>query len=876
MKLTAIRLHNVRRFAARGVAIESIGDGVNVLSAANEYGKSTFFDALHALFFQAHTGTSGAVQALRPYSGGSPLVEADIATEEGRFRVTKRFYGSKRATVADLQSGRLIAQADEAEQFISRLVRGGTAGPAGLLWVRQGNTGIDKRARSEEESEKSARESVLSSVQGEVETLTGGRRMVEVLAAAQEELGRLVTPTGRPKAGGPLADAQKRLEDLRAEESRFHDEVQDLHEALDARRKDSARLTDIENPEAAAERQQRLATADAAFQSARSDNEALKGAERETELRRIRLNDAFAALQSHHNRLKRAGELAEARQHAVQRRTDAVALQREAQARVDAATGAVESAEDQERQTRDLLRRLEAAMRAQEAAERKAGLADRLAKADAARREVEEGKSALRLLVVPTKAIAELEAADNDLTVQRATAMARTTSLTLHYAEGAGQSARIGGKPLEANETYPITTTTVVALEGIGTLTVTPGLRDDAADTLSAAEDRHRTLLERLKVSSLADLQQRARDAQEKQAAIKLAKDRMALFAPDGIDALREDLARAEAESVGALELKGNPDQAREALESAERVVKTSRNAERESKPLVAKANQALIEAEKAVAAIEREGNLVNEALGPLAQRDEREQELTTALANAEAALAQAQERLAALHKSAADLESAEAALNRARSIVKEAADEAGRLREAIADLNGHIRTRSDGAIEEAWREVIEQGAEAEAVLARLEHEVELLQRLSGALESSRVAAREHYFAPVLGELRPLMGLLFDDASVVFDDKTLLPQTVRRNGLVEDVEHLSGGMREQLAVLTRLAFARLLAREGHPTPVILDDALAYSDDDRIEKMFDALHRQGRTQQIIVFSCRQRAFANLGGNALKVTDWLPSN
>ena len=78
MKLTALRLHNVRRFAGTGVRIENIGDGINVLCAANEHGKSTCFDALHALFFQLHTGTPGAVQALRPYSGGNPLVEADI------------------------------------------------------------------------------------------------------------------------------------------------------------------------------------------------------------------------------------------------------------------------------------------------------------------------------------------------------------------------------------------------------------------------------------------------------------------------------------------------------------------------------------------------------------------------------------------------------------------------------------------------------------------------------------------------------------------------------------------------------------------------------------------------------------------------------
>jgi hypothetical protein len=52
------------------------------------------------------------------------------------------------------------------------------------------------------------------------------------------------------------------------------------------------------------------------------------------------------------------------------------------------------------------------------------------------------------------------------------------------------------------------------------------------------------------------------------------------------------------------------------------------------------------------------------------------------------------------------------------------------------------------------------------------------------------------------------------------------------------------------------------------------DALVYSDDDRIEKMFDALHRQSRDQQIIVFSCRQRAFQKLGGNVLQMKDWHP--
>lgn len=117
------------------------------------------------------------------------------------------------------------------------------------------------------------------------------------------------------------------------------------------------------------------------------------------------------------------------------------------------------------------------------------------------------------------------------------------------------------------------------------------------------------------------------------------------------------------------------------------------------------------------------------------------------------------------------------------------------------------------------------------------------------------------------------LRLLFDDVSIAFDDKTLIAQTILRNGQEEDVDRLSG-MQEQLSVLTRLAFARLLARDSRPAPVLLDDALVYSDDDRIEKMFDALHRQSRAQQIIVFLCRQRAFQKLAGTVLHMTDWQP--
>src|SRR3546814_12242599 len=90
-----------------------------------------------------------------------------------------------------------------------------------------------------------------------------------------------------------------------------------------------------------------------------------------------------------------------------------------------------------------------------------------------------------------------------------------------------------------------------------------------------------------------------------------------------------------------------------------------------------------------------------------------------------------------------------------------------------------------------------------------------------------------------MNELRPLLGLLFDDISITFDERTLLPQTILRRGQAEDVERLSGGMRERLSVLTRLAFGRLCARDGKHAPGSLAVALVYYRSDRTETMLGA-------------------------------------
>jgi hypothetical protein len=78
------------------------------------------------------------------------------------------------------------------------------------------------------------------------------------------------------------------------------------------------------------------------------------------------------------------------------------------------------------------------------------------------------------------------------------------------------------------------------------------------------------------------------------------------------------------------------------------------------------------------------------------------------------------------------------------------------------------------------------------------------------------------------------------------------------------------GLEDEIAVLVRLAMGAMICDRAQPIPIILDDALVFSDDDRIEQMFDALNRAGLKQQVIVLTCRTRAFALLGGRQLSIS------
>lgn len=858
MRLRSIELTNVRRFAGKRARLAGIGDGITVLSEPNEFGKSTFFDAIHAVFFERHGSRNAAIKALQPHAGGAPEVAVEVDLPEGRFRISKRWISKPQAQVSDA-TGRLIAQADEAEAWIDRLIGGGLAGPSGLLWVRQGLMGLESDDKREKERDLSARRDLLSSVAGEIDLMTGGRRMDAVIDRVAEALARLATATGRAKAGGEWARALDEAAALAAEEAALRPRAARLSGDLARRTEVNRTLNRLTDPADAATRAQALTDAQVAHQAALAHQAQVTQAETALRLARLdadRLRQDIAAAETLAARVTAAqAALAKADEAATTARARADDLGQRDRA-------AAEAAEALAHQTRDLRTRVQAATRAEAAQAAKGQAADlqrRLDRATGLQTSLDQTRAQRARITVTARVLDAADKAQSALDLARARAGAQAVTIE---ARPDGAPATLNGAALPAGP-VPILSTADLTLPGFGTLRIDPGA-GRSGQGIAQAEQALARLLAEAGVDDLPAARAQWADAQRLEAEAKQAAALLAEVAPEGLDALRTALARAATLAADTPEAAEDAASVAAALAQAEAAEQAARAAAKAAHDLAVQAGEARAAAEANRASADRHlAAALSEAGDPatLAARIAALKACEPALADAVATAARALETLRA---AAPDLATAEARLARAKGAVDQARHAEQKAREELASLNATILALAEEGIEERLATITGDRAEAEARASRYEAEVRALTRLRRALEEARTKARDAYFGPVLRELQPLLAILHPGAQLTIDDASLLPATLTRNGQPEALEILSGGTREQVAILTRLAFARLFAASGRPVPVILDDALVHSDDDRIEAMFDALHRTARDQQILVLTCRQRAFAALGG------------
>ena len=141
----------------------------------------------------------------------------------------------------------------------------------------------------------------------------------------------------------------------------------------------------------------------------------------------------------------------------------------------------------------------------------------------------------------------------------------------------------------------------------------------------------------------------------------------------------------------------------------------------------------------------------------------------------------------------------------------------------------------------------------ADAELGEARQDAEAAKLLYDTLNDCRTAAQERLLAPLQQEVAGLLRLVFPDATAKFDERYALLNISREQG-ADSFEELSFGAKEQLGLVMRLAFARLLGGEDG-LPVLLDDALVATDEARLERtrrVLDAAAASGL--QLLLVTC----------------------
>jgi AAA domain len=861
LKLTAIRLKEVGRFR-EPVALEGLTGGLDVLAGPNELGKSTILKAVRLALFEQYKSKARKLEAFRPYSGGAPLVEVDFEIDGRPWRVRKQFLASASAELKDLSAG-TVTRGPDAEGRLAELLPGDGRFP--LLWVEQG------APLAPVEPVKTAGGALNTAIESEVDTVSDGGLARNVEAQLKAELAELVTP-GRGQATGRYKEAREECARLERERDAARDRLERAQQRLDELETLRGQIAGLSDPAAAAQRVQAAEDAAKAFAEARAAREQCRRAEEAVRAQEQTAAALTANLGELRNRIADLAKLEEAEGRAAPELAERERQARECKVALDAAqTGREEIraalvAAEQERKALELAARYDAVEKRLAGARRAAEVCKSVSAAVAANGAEEDMLKAVRREANAAATIA-------------ARLSAAAPTVTIAYAKGGAGKLKTGGRALDDGETLNPTSLLAIEIEGIGTITVAPGqgegVADDAAD-LAAHEQQLAELLQRAGASSVEDAETRAAERRALETELAAAKHDLKSAAPEGI----EHLERAHAQLAGAVPKADAPSRTPEDLETAARELQERlEEAEahlNEAAKAHTQAREALVQLTAQVEGWRQRIAALTASLGDAEARNAAQDKQAAALAEAEAARNRAVRELAAWQEKAPD-EDRVAALKLAAETAKAAHTRAEQqlteLHRTEAGIEGQLMADRADDVQSRVAELDEAHAVAAARQSALAEEAAALQLLAQEIDAAQTETRDRFTKPVLDRLGPYLGLVFPDARARFGDGLTL-EALERADSTEQIERLSEGTREQLSVLVRLGLGRLLAETGAPAPLILDDALVYADDERIERMFEALKLAAQSHQVLVLTCRQRSFEGLGGNRVEIGPWRP--
>lgn len=885
-----MRIHRLRVANYRGIsecALELPETGVVIVEGPNEAGKSSLAEALHLIFAYPHESRHRDVQAVCPvHVDAGPEVEVELSTGDFRFTYVKRWSPAPQtrlqvhAPVPESHTGREAH--DRAREILDETL---DSQLFAALHVQQG-VGLQQAAFSDSPA-------LMAALEAAAEGTRGGAAEASLLDRARAERDRHLTAArGEPKAGGPYAAALERAKAARAraeEVERAYGEIQDalaelekVQGELDAH---AAELPGLvarrdELQEQVAELSRRRALADQLAAEAQT-----AAAQRELADRRLqsRKEQARAIERCDRELAKAADELAE-RQRQRDERARALA---EAEAEAERA---------RERS------RLAGAAEEQAGAdvdhhERRAELAERrtrLEKVRAAQARLVELDSELAGVGVSAPALEHLEEAWEALRAAEAAAAAQRATLRVEALTALDLAVHGEVRPMVAGDVYECDVDGELVAEVPGVLRARVTAAADArsrAGTLAAAREGYERArrqaggADRVEARRLRERSSRLEGERE-----QVQRNLRELLADETTpEALAEDVARREAALAGYPERRppgvGDPPEdlaaarARRATASEELRAAEAERARVEKVVAEHAAELASIRAEAANAersVAERRADRQQQSEQMAAERAREPDELLErALAEAADAERSARERQAAGAETVEML-----AAQGLEDLLENTAQLLGRTR-AERDELGRRRERLAAQVElRAADDLIGQRDEAQAMRSAAERELDRAERAAQAaallvevLEEHYEAARRAYREPFRRELvslgRPVFGPDFD---VSLDDRLQVAHRTL-DGRTLSFEQLSGGAREQIVLLSLLACARLVDPVDR-APVIIDDALGYTDPDRLEQLAALLSRAGKDAQVLVLTCFPERFRRIGAaRRVLMTDQL---
>jgi recombinational DNA repair ATPase RecF len=239
--------------------------------------------------------------------------------------------------------------------------------------------------------------------------------------------------------------------------------------------------------------------------------------------------------------------------------------------------------------------------------------------------------------------------------------------------------------------------------------------------------------------------------------------------------------------------------------------------------------------------------------------------------------------RDAAVAQAAAEGAGSEADLDSLSGRHTQAADRLRRVHQSLGQVEAEWN-RALGRLDDAGARGVGTGRDARAaVFDQAEEQYQQVLRraeaarlLRDTLAKHRAAARRDYAAPLRHRIAALGRRVFgpDFDVTLSEDLDVVSRTV--DGTTLPVGQLSTGAREQLAIVVRLAIAALTSRDGQGVPVVLDDALGWSDSERLARMGDLLAEAGRHSQVVLLTSQPDRYAAIPGvNMVQVVaDTLP--